>query len=65
MKRDAGNHSHTHHEVPPAAAHSHPQASARAKAAEAQHHGRHEGHRVEDFHRRFWISLALTLPILP
>jgi Cu2+-exporting ATPase len=27
-------------------------------------HDRHEGHRVEDFRRRFWISLALTLPIL-
>ncbi len=26
--------------------------------------GRHEGHRIEDFRRRFWICLALTVPIL-
>jgi P-type Cu2+ transporter len=27
-------------------------------------HDRHEGHSVEMFRRRFWVSLALTLPIL-
>jgi Cu2+-exporting ATPase len=27
-------------------------------------HGRHAGHSVEDFRRRFWVSLALTVPIL-
>jgi len=27
-------------------------------------HGRHAGHSVEDFRRRFWVSLALTLPVL-
>jgi len=26
--------------------------------------GRHEGHSVADFRRRFWVSLALTVPIL-
>lgn len=29
-----------------------------------KNHGRHEGHSVEDFRRRFWVSLALTLPVL-
>src|SRR5919109_5604490 len=28
-----------------------------------QHHG-HHAHMVEDFRRRFWISLALTVPVL-
>src|SRR5512136_2570747 len=27
-------------------------------------HDRHEGHSVEMFRRRFWVSLVLTLPIL-
>lgn len=27
-------------------------------------HGGHHGHRIADFRRRFWISTALTLPIL-
>lgn len=26
--------------------------------------GRHEGHSVADFRRRFWISLALTIPVV-
>jgi Cu2+-exporting ATPase len=26
--------------------------------------GRHEGHSVADFRRRFWISLALTVPVV-
>ncbi len=31
----------------------------------AQHAGgRHEGHSVADFRRRFWISLALTVPVI-
>jgi Cu2+-exporting ATPase len=29
-----------------------------------RHGGRHEGHSTADFKRRFWISLALTVPIL-
>lgn len=29
----------------------------------SQHHG-HHAHMVEDFRRRFWISIVLTLPIL-
>ena len=62
---NTGHSMHARHEVPPiVAAHIHPPASAPAKAAEPQHHGRHEGHRVEDFLRRFWISLVLTVPIL-
>ena len=26
--------------------------------------GRHEGHSIADFRRRFWVSLALTVPVL-
>jgi Cu2+-exporting ATPase len=34
-------------------------------AAMSEHAGgRHEGHTVADFRQRFWISLALTVPIL-
>lgn len=35
-------------------------------SAQHQHeeHGNHHGRMVEDFKKRFWISLALTLPIL-
>lgn len=29
-----------------------------------KHHGRHYGHNVADFKRRFWISLIITIPIL-
>ena len=62
--RDAGNSTHAHHQAQPApAAVSHTPA-APSPAKTARHHGRHEGHRVEDFRRRFWISLALTVPIL-
>jgi Cu2+-exporting ATPase len=31
---------------------------------EHQGHSRHEGHSIEDFRRRFWISLIITIPIL-
>ncbi len=27
-------------------------------------HSEHHGHMIEDFKRRFWISLAITIPIL-
>ncbi len=37
----------------------------RAGQGHAAHSGgRHEGHSVADFRRRFWISLALTLPVV-
>ena len=29
-----------------------------------EHHGSHEGHSVEGFRRRFWLSLIITVPIL-
>lgn len=41
--------------------HAHPQHHAHHH--ESAHAG-HHAHRVEDFRRRFWVSLALTLPIL-
>jgi Cu2+-exporting ATPase len=27
-------------------------------------HSEHHGHMIEDFRRRFWISLVITIPIL-
>jgi len=29
-----------------------------------QHHGSHEGHSVEGFRKRFWVSLVITVPVL-
>ncbi len=29
-----------------------------------EHHGKHEGHHTEDFRRRFWVSLVLTVPLV-
>ena len=55
---------HATHEV-----HAHGE-STTAEAAHGQHHPAHEGHEgghahmIEDFKRRFWVSLVLTLPIL-
>jgi len=46
---------HEEHEMPEGAKMSKPHES---------HKGRHEGHTLEDFKRRFIISLALTFPIL-
>ena len=38
---------------------------AAAQAGQGKHGGHdHHAHMVADFRRRFWISLALTLPIL-
>ncbi|MBI4733532.1 MAG: copper-translocating P-type ATPase [Rubrobacteridae bacterium] len=31
---------------------------------QAQTHGRHAGHTVEDFRKRFWISILATIPVL-
>ena len=33
-------------------------------SAHQQHGGRHTGHSVADFRRRFWISLAVTVPVI-
>ncbi len=33
-------------------------------AHEGEHHSSHEGHSVDDFKRRFWLSLLITVPIL-
>ena len=62
--KDAGDSAHMHHgAATPAAGRSAAQAG-RHEASGRAHHDRHEGHRVEDFRRRFWVSLALTVPIL-
>lgn len=48
-------HHHEHHEHKPAP----------AREGHVQHdHQSHHAHMVEDFRRRFWVSLILTIPIL-
>jgi len=41
-------------------------AGPKAEASSHEEHskGRHEGHSVADFRRRFWISLAVTVPVI-
>ena len=60
----AGHEGHEGHEAPdsPASADAPaaPKAAGKAPAAGADHHA----HMAADFRKRFWISLALTLPIL-
>ncbi|RBW70180.1 hypothetical protein [Bacillus taeanensis] len=31
---------------------------------EGHHHSEHRGHMIEDFKKRFYVSLAVTIPIL-
>ncbi len=50
------HHSHDHH-------HNHEPQKKHDMKTEA-HHGGHHGHMMEDFKRRFWISLIVTIPIL-
>lgn len=52
-----GNVTVHHHAPGPAPAHS-------GHAAAATGHDRHEGHSVEMFRRRFWLTLAMTIPTL-
>src|SRR5688572_18818782 len=66
--------SHHHHQAPPhepprTAKHDHhvpdsPMAVGTRQPAPPHtgHHDRHEGHNVEMFRRRFWLTLALTIP---
>lgn len=70
-------HEHHHHtepngkvqtinEVTPAqqhAHHIHPQPKA-AAGHQLHHHDKHAGHHTEDFLKRFWICLGLTVPVL-
>jgi Cu2+-exporting ATPase len=49
-------HEHHHHDH-----HGHPTAAAPQRADQ---HQSHHAHMVDDFRRRFWISLALTVPVL-
>src|SRR5688572_2128356 len=51
-----------HHEASPVAMPA--DGAGREASAHAGHHDRHEGHSVEMFRRRFWLTLALTIPTL-
>jgi Cu2+-exporting ATPase len=41
-----------------------PQSHGEHGAHQGEHHDAHEGHSVEGFRKRFWISLIITAPIL-
>ncbi|MGB2869500.1 MAG: copper-translocating P-type ATPase [Bacteroidota bacterium] len=58
-------HDHKHGLEPPVnqpvhEAHSHGE----HEVYQGDHHGAHEGHSVEGFRKRFWISVVITVPIL-
>lgn len=55
------NHDHSHHQQGHHEGHHHPQAAAHASSDHAD--GKHAGHHTADFLKKFWISLALTVPI--
>ncbi len=44
--------------------HHHPGGALGGRAAGAPAHGEHQAHRVEEFRRRFWVSLVLTIPVV-
>jgi Cu2+-exporting ATPase len=56
---------HNHGQEPPVTQHTHKsQSQDEHDAQHGEHHSEHEGHSVEGFRRRFWISLIITVPIL-
>ena len=53
------------HEESPEDAHKHhPAAQPEHEAQEHSDHGKHAGHSVEMFRRKFWVALVLTIPTL-
>jgi len=62
---DHGNHTNQTGPDGHTAGSSHGGHAARPESEHADHGGgRHEGHSVGDFQRRFWICLALTVPVI-
>ncbi|NCI47429.1 heavy metal translocating P-type ATPase [Sediminibacterium soli] len=55
-------HEHSHPKPEPTEAH-HP-AAAKEAAHDQSMHDKHAGHHTHDFLQRFWICLALTMPVL-
>lgn len=62
-QHDALNHKHNQ-EPPVTQPAQEPHVHRQHGAQQGEHHGAHEGHSVEGFRKRFWISLIITLPIL-
>jgi Cu2+-exporting ATPase len=62
-QHDALNHKHNQ-EPPVTQAADEPQSHGEHGAHQGEHHGAHEGHSVEGFRKRFWISLIISVPIL-
>lgn len=44
--------------------HSHKEMHHRKNNHQGQDHSEHHGHMIEDFRKRFWISLIITIPII-
>lgn len=60
-----GTHEHKQNQEPPVPQHSHePDSDREHRAKPGEQHGSHEGHSVEGFRKRFWLSLIITVPIL-
>src|SRR5262245_48156211 len=58
-------HHGSHHQATPVEHHPASPAPASHEPSDHSHaHDRHEGHSVEMFRRRFWLTLALTIPTL-
>lgn len=60
------DHKHMHHDMHPQEPVEEPNHAAAHEKHDANRkmHGRHHGHNIADFKRRFWISLIVTIPIL-
>lgn len=58
MEHQHHNHTHENHN------HGHDHHNHDHHSGQHQSHGDHHGHMIEDFKKRFWISLIITLPII-
>jgi Cu2+-exporting ATPase len=58
------DHSHQHHEPAKARADAHAMAMPSTSGGHHAAHDRHEGHSVAMFRDKFWLSFALTIPVV-
>lgn len=58
------SHHHQHHPAPPKASGTKVEAAQALPDNQHQGHDKHAGHTVAGFRQKFWLSLALTIPIL-
>ena len=58
------NHNMEHHHHMDHSMHKQHKVEGKKMKSEMHDHSGHHGHMIDDFRRRFWISLALTIPII-